>query len=275
MPHRFRLLLLAGLAAAGHAGLARAEPVPGVTDTVHVRQRPLTLEEIIARCVQGEKSKLGGHSDMTCTVAIRLLAIWEKKKEIHDVAIRKYSDIAGFARLVQLGEKRQRFKLEGGEWVLQPEKDDNRMRIEVDDSGGIKDFTEIPFFLEDQQEYHFALLDRTLEGDHVIFKIGFRPRSNFKPLPSGTVYVDTDHYRIVHEEFTFEKNPFPLFLKKVKKISRHWEELPGGEWVFTRLLMDCEPREWFGALPERVELSITRQDFQFDHGYDTHVFGKR
>jgi hypothetical protein len=268
-----RAVFLAGVAAC-HAALARAQPAPGVTDTVHVRQHELTLEEIIARCIQGEKSKLGGHSNMTCKVSVRVLALWKKKKEIDEVVLRHYADVQGFSRVVSLGEKHEHFELEGEEWVPKPKKDEKKMNIQVE-SGGYGDFVDLPFFLEDQQEYDFKLLDRTVEMDHVIFKVGFRPRSNFKPLPSGTVYVDTNHYRIVHEEFTFEKNPFPLMLKKVTKVSRHWEELPGGEWVYTRILVDAEPREWFGALPDRVEVAVMRQDFKFDKGYDARVFGKR
>ena len=53
------------------------------------------------------------------------------------------------------------------------------------------DFVEMPFFLEQQEEFDFELLERTVEVDHVIFKIGFKPKSEFKALPSGVVLTWT------------------------------------------------------------------------------------
>ncbi len=245
------------------------------TDTVRVRQKKLTLEEIIERCVQGEKTKLAGHRDMRYTLNIRVMLYWEKKKETRDIVYRVYTDDTGFSRSVQAGEVVQRHELRDSVWVeSKDQEEDSNVQVEAD--GGFGDFVELPFFLEEQNEFHFTLLDRTVEQDHVIFKIGFVPKSEFKALPSGIVYVDTDAYRIVHEEFDFETNPFPLLLKDIKGFSRHWEELPGGEWVFTRILMEVELRNLaFGRLPRRAAAAISRQHFEFDKGYDARIFGER
>ena len=102
-------------------------------------------------------------------------------------------------------------------------------------------------------------------------------KEDFKPLPAGRIWVDTDAYRIIHEEFTFHQNPFPLILKDIKGFSRHWQELPGGEWVFTRIMMEVELRSalFFGHAPQRIAISLQREDFEFDQGYDARVFGER
>jgi len=65
-------------------------------------------------------------------------------------------------------------------------------------------------------------------------------------------------------------------VKNVKSISRHWQELPGGEWVFTRILAEVELRDlFFGQMPQRAALAVLREDFRFDQGYDERLFGGR
>jgi len=130
-------------------------------------------------------------------------------------------------------------------------------------------------FLEELDEFHFDLRSHNLEVDHVIFEIGFKPKSDFKPLPSGTIFIDTTDYRIIHEEFYFEKNPFPLLLKGIRHVSRHWDRLPTGEWVFTRVLAEVEMRGFMKYIPDRMQLSLERRDFAFDKPYSTHLFGER
>lgn len=243
-------------------------------DTFLVVGKRVTLREIIRRAVQGERGKLGGHDNMTYTMTGRSIVTWEKKRKVHDTVMRAYADARGNHRLIVLEEKTTNFKRENDEWVLDEDNDDDSpapVRISTE---GVEDFTRIPFFLEDEHEFEFALLDRSLEEDRVIFKIAFRPKSDFKPLPSGVVYVDTKHYRIVHEEFHFDKNPFPLFLKGVDRISRHWEVLPGGACVFTKMLMEAKLRaDPFGYIPHTVTAAVVRDDFRFDQGYDERLFG--
>ncbi len=269
-----RILLALGLALPAAALAQEVPPFRGSVDTVRVQTKKLTLEEILARCVQGERSKLAGHQDMTYTMTVRSLLYWKKKKEVLDTVFRIFADSTGFSRSVEVGEVTRHYELRDGDWVLdeEPEKDTG---IQIE-SETFSDFVELPFFLEVQQEFAFTLLERTIEQDHVIFKIGFEPKSDFKTLPSGIVYVDTDAYRIVHEEFFVRQNPFPLLLKEVKNISRHWEELPGGEWVFTRIMMEVELRDmFFGRAPQRVMVALLREDFHFDTGYDPRLFGER
>jgi len=276
LPNRCRLLLATGflLVLTGFVPHAGAQPVRGATDTVHVQIKKLTLQEILERCIQGEKSKLAGHHDMTYTLNVRLLNFWEKKKEVRDTVIRVFADESGYSRSVELGEVVHHYVRREGAWVPD-EGPELEFKMEVE-SDFFSDFVELPFFLEEPQEFDFSLLNRTIESDHVIFEISFRPKSDFKPLPAGRIWVDTDAYRIIHEEFTFPQNPFPLILKDIKGFSRHWEELPGGEWVFTRILMEVELRNvFFGQAPQRVSISLQREDFHFDQGYDARVFGER
>lgn len=237
----------------------------------------MSLPEIIARCVEGEKTKLAGHRDMTFTGTVRVISTWKKKRLVVDTAFLGYEDDAGFAKVVRLGERLRTYKRQGEEWVYDKDEEQGEIEVGVESGEGSEGLAQLPFFLEDQGEYTFTLLERVLEGDHVIFKIAFRPRTDFKPLPSGTVYVDTDAYRIIHEEFTFDvQNPMPLLLKEVRRVTREWRELPTGEWVVAAIRADAELRGgWFGAVPKQIELGLAIEDYRFDQGYDEARFGKR
>ena len=250
-------------------------PVYGTTDTSRVVGRQLTLREIIKRCVEGERTKLGGHENMTYTVTVRAVMRWKKRKELHDIVYRKYADNEGWFRTIELAESVQRLKLKDDEWVIDHDESHEKTRVR-EESDSFSDFVEMPFFLEEQQEFDFELLGRIVEVDHVIFKIGFKPKSEFKALPSGIVYVDTDEYRIIHEEFEFDANPFPMFIKDIGRISRHWEQLPSGEWVFTKIMMEVDLRGgWTRVIPEHAAVAVYRDDFEFDTGYDARIFGER
>ncbi len=237
----------------------------------------MTLSEIIARCVEGEKTKLAGHRDMTFTGTVRVVSTWKQKRLVIDSAFLAYEDDAGFAKMIRLGEQRRMYKRQGEEWVYDKDEKEEEIRVGVEVGEGGEGLAELPFFLKDQGEYKFSLQERVLEGDHVIFKIAFRPRTDFKPLPSGTVYVDTDAFRIIHEEFAFDvQNPVPLLLKDVRRVTREWRELPTGEWVVASIRADAELRGgWFAAMPNRIELGVNIEDYRFDQGYDEARFGKR
>lgn len=298
MLRRFGIGGALGLWIALHAGAAAAGPAVAPADTARVGEgevpryllrdpvrstaREMTLREIMARAVEGERTKLAGHHDMTFNATLRSILTWKHKKEIRDEVFLVYQDADGVEKSVRLVEKVARFRRQGDAWV--PKRDsgdadeDSRkgtVRVQVEEGSRGADLSRLPFFLKDQEEYDFSLLDRTLEGDHVIFKIAFHPRSPWKPLPSGTVYVDTDAFRVIHEEFTFEENPAPVFLKDIERVSRHWTKLPGGEWVASEILARLHPNPAFGLLPGQVDVVLTLNDYRFDQGYDARKFGPR
>jgi hypothetical protein len=188
-----------------------------------------------------------------------------------------YEENRGLRKSVELATRETRFKREDENWVLdEDQEDDDAVEMEVSaERGG--DLSRLPFFLEDQEDYTFELLDRFLEEDHVIFKIGFEPRSSFKPLPSGTVYVDTDAFRIVHEEFRFEgQNPLPMIVGDIKRISRHWRQLATGEWVTWKIYAEVDLQgSWTKVIPKSIGFALLLEDYRFNQGYDEHRFGPR
>jgi hypothetical protein len=255
-------------------------PSTVMADTLNVEAERLGIREIIRRSVEGEYTKLGGHDDMVCTVSIRAIQYWKKKKEITEEIHRSYSSRDGERRLISLEERTQKFKLKDGNWLPDDDEDEDEeetVQVQVSERS---DFSRLPVFFEEIEEFDFELLDRYVEtgveGDHVIFEVAFRPKSDFKPLPKGKLYIDTNNYRIIHEQYEFSANPFPLLLKDLKRMTRHWTQLPTGEWVFTRIMAEIELRaDPFGLIPESMALVVERDDFQFDVGYDARLFGER
>jgi len=248
-----------------------------VVDTTHVETKALTLKEIIDRCIEGEQTKLSGHTDLTYTVNVRSIALWsDKKKEVRDEVWIGYEEDSGYSRGVRLDERLNKFKWKDDEWVVDDSKEDVEIRVGVEDDDSGSMFTRIPFFLEESSEFKFQLVDRTLLEDRVIFEIAFQPKSDFKPLPSGTVFVDTRNFRIVHEIFSFDgQNPFPMVLKDIRRVSRQWKQLPTGEWVVHQIAAEIGLRGYFGLVPNNVTVAVLIGDFVFDAGYDEHKFGKR
>ena len=246
-----------------------------VADTLQVRREKLTLREIIERSIEGERTKLAGRRSMTYTAQVRVVSTWKKKKEIEEVVLRTYAEADGFERTVELGQRTQRLRRDGDTWIADDPDDDEPGFVQVD-SGESREFEQIPFFFEDLDRYRFELVDRIVEREHVIFRVAFEPRSEFDALPSGTLYIDTNRYRVVHEEFDFSRNPFPLLLRDITRVSRQWTELPGGEWVFTKIRGEVTLRaDPFGMIPERVIFSVERDEFAFDVDYDAREFGAR
>jgi hypothetical protein len=251
--------------------------VPGsvVLDTLQVPRKALRIREIVERCIEGERTKLGGHHNMTFTGTLRSVLWWKNKKVVGDEVFRTFMNDDGFERTVLLGGRKTHYKREDDEWVVDPDAEDDpeSVRIETDHAN---DFSDLPIFFEDVQEFDFELLDRTVQTRHVIFKVSFHPKSEFKPLPSGILYIDTNRYRIIHEEFSFDRNPFPLLVHDIQHLSRQWEELPTGEWVYTKIRASIALRsDPFGIIPQRGAISLERSDFAFDVDYDASVFGRR
>jgi hypothetical protein len=123
-------------------------------------------------------------------------------------------------------------KYEGDE--LEEEKIDDEVEM---DWGQVSDaVTEaVPFALQSSDAYDYAILDRRLVGDHVVYKIHFAPRSSFQALPSGTVWVDFSDFviRRIEAEMTGAV-PMPIFLKSIPvfKVRR---EQKGEHWVVADL----------------------------------------
>ena len=247
-----------------------------VLDTTMVETRAMTLSEIIERCTRGERTKLAGHKNMTYSARTRTIVEWpHKKREVTEDLWLMYEEDTGYRRSVLLNRRERAHKFSDGEWEVSDEDKESDIRVSFSDNEST--FTDVPFYLESVDDFSFDLVDTTLLEDRVIYEIAFTPKSDFKPLPSGTVFVDTKNFHIVHEIFMYEEghNPMPLVISDIRRISRQWTMLPGGEWVADRLAIDLGLRKMFGIMPQKVRMGIELDDYSFDQGYDPRKFGAR
>ena len=65
-----------------------------------------------------------------------------------------------------------------------------------------------------------------------------------------------------------------MLIEDISRISRHWTELPGGQWVVSRVFGEMTLQgSWTGFIPERVQFALFLNDYRFDQGYDESKFG--
>ncbi len=241
------------------------------TDPIVVEGQEFTVREVVQRAVAGEGAKLAGHHDMTYYYTVRVAFGWPAKKRADTYVYRAYQDSTGYSRLLFLDAKAEQFKKEGDAWLPDEDKNPEQPPFRVEELESSY-FTRLPFYLDDDEQFDFRLVDRTLETDRVVFHIAFRPKSDFSPLPSGEVYIDSKTFRVIHEIYEFRQNPFPLALKGVRRASRQWTQLASGEWVRKRIALDVELRNMPFA-PDNVVITAYFHDFVFDAGYDERLFG--
>lgn len=242
------------------------------TEPIIVEGQEFTVRDVVRRATAGEGAKLSGHRDLTYSYTIRVAIEWPEKKRVETQVYRAYQDSTGYSRLLFLDAKAEQFKKTGDAWTLDEDKDPDEPPFRVEELE-TSFFTRLPFYLDDDEEFEFRLLERTLESDRVVFHIAFRPKSDFSPLPSGEVFIDSKNFQVIHEIYEFRQNPFPLALKGVRRASRQWTQLASGEWVRKRIALDVELRAMPFA-PDEVLITAYFHDFVFDAGYDERLFGE-
>jgi len=101
----------------------------------------------------------------------------------------------------------------------------------------------IPFSLGSGHEYNYQILDRQLIGMNVIYKIGYEPKSRFKALSSGVVWIDYGDMMIrrVEAEMTGTV-PLPLFIRSIPVI-KFRKVRKGDFWVISDLYARVELRQ--------------------------------
>jgi hypothetical protein len=238
-----------------------------------IKGKEFTVRELVARAMKGERSKLAGHANAIYRVSAHVAVVWPEKKEVQTEVYRVYGDSTGYTRRLLLAARNEKYKKKNDAWVFDKngKPDTDNYRITEED---MSRFTRIPVYLEHNDEFNFALLDRTLEKDRVVFHCAFKPKSDFSEMPTGEIWVDGNGFRIVHEIYDFTQNPFPMLIKGVRRISVQWQELAGGEWVPKQIAGEIDLRRGvMPFMPGSVSFKQIWEDFRFDQGYDEKLFG--
>ncbi|MFH1843525.1 MAG: hypothetical protein ABIF77_10005 [bacterium] len=88
-----------------------------------------------------------------------------------------------------------------------------------------------PFSLHTGDEFNYSILDRRLVGANVVYKVHFEPKSQFKALPSGTVWVDFGDFVIRRAELEMTGAvPMPLVIKGIP-VYKFRRVQKGDYWV--------------------------------------------
>jgi hypothetical protein len=287
-------LSIAASAAGGHGGIAAAapavEPAPpsasrptlAVEDTLRqFLDEPLneilvtaprqTLDEILRRVAEGEAHRDSLLQDQAFTLLVRLSGRRapddpETKSELYaESADRVYQKRPNKERVVRLKE-----------WSKDSEKRKNAKKgsepgVKVSfDADMSESFIAFAFDPKMRARFQFRIEDRKLVGDQVVYLLGFTPRSSLEPLPSGRVWVNTNDFVILREEFAYpDRSPLPLLVQSIDSCVLERTLIDHRYWVVSRILARMtltDPLLWMGrlaggSLPKVVDLALARTDW--------------
>jgi len=122
-----------------------------------------------------------------------------------------------------------------------------------------------PFALLTADRYRYRILERTLIGDHLIYRIGFEPRNRFQPGLRGQVWIDYGEFAIRRMEGSITGvSPAPLFVKEVPRFHLRQREV-AGRWLPADFSAEVVMRK-LPLLPDRFRFQVTHRDYVLPGG---------
>jgi len=231
---------------------------------VLVRAPRVTLDEILDRVAKGEARRDSMLRDQSFTATLRIMRNTAGKgtPELLGESVHKvYKKKPGLIRTVTLRV-----------YEKYPEKDGDGM-AEADFSPGMGERI-VNFALqpENRRNYKFAIEDRKLLGDHLIYTLRFEPRSALQVSePSGRLWVDTREFVIVRQEIEFRQSPLPLFLKSIKHMVVE-RTRSGDFWVLSRMLVRMELTIPMPRIGKTFDFGIAFSDYTINTALPDSLF---
>ncbi len=225
----------------------------------------VTLDEILRRVAEGEARRDSLMRDQAYTALFKVVYAdpQGETRVAREVASRIYKKRPDRVREVRLQES-----------------GDEAFEFRVSSNMG-EQYVSFAFRPESRARYRFRILERFWLGGHVVYRIAFEPRSDVDPLPTGVVWIDTNEFVIVRQEFGYRNgSPLPLFLKSFEDCVVERSRVDGDFWVWTRFFVRVETTSALrlGAkasghpIGHRVDLSIARLDWQVNRGLPDTLF---
>ena len=229
----------------------------------------VTLDEILRRVAEGEDRRDSLMQDQSYTLLFKIVFVEDdpdsnKKSKIEREYVSRVSKKApNKVREVPIRSS-----------------GDEDIEIRASNTMG-EDVVSFAFDSRSRALFDFEILERMWIGGHVIYKISFEPRSTVDPLPSGIVWVNTNEFVIVRQEFWFrDQSPAPLFFKSVDNCVVERSRVDGGWWVMTRFLARIETTSALrlaakvsGAnLPNNVDIALEKIDWEVNRGLPDSLF---
>jgi hypothetical protein len=256
-------------------------------ETTRVVARRIPLEEIIRKAQAGEQHRYDGISSLafnrTLKVTMKYGGRKPKTRCIESVA-RVYFQSPDHWAEASLREDKYTLGADGSHqpWEEKDkEEPEANVTIHVDDEGApgqARRLSEVPDYLEETSKYDFKILNRSIQPGQVLYEIGFEPRSEFDVLPGGRVWLLTNGYQIVREEYHLKNLPVPWLLKSLGLLTRDWQAVEG-RWVPSRITARAELRRAVGLglveVPDTVEVVVVFDQYRFDVPLDPQLFLRR
>ena len=261
----FVTLLAASGARAGGPTLAIEDTLRTSVSEVLVRAPRVTLDEILDRVARGEAHRESLMTDQTFTATSRLVVntagrgtpklfaeevdrVWRKRPDkVRTLQLRKYE--------------------------AHPDKQGDDDAIHTDFSPNMgEQLVNFAFQPDARREYRYRIEDRTLLGDHLIYRIAFEPRSALDALePSGEVWVDTKDFVIVRQEVSFRRSPVPVLLKGVDRMVVERRQV-GPHWVLARMLARIELTVPLPGFGRSFDFALALDDYAINTGLPDSLF---
>ncbi len=232
--------------------------VAGTLDTVLVDAPRVGVAEVVRRIgerMAADEARMGDHAwtQVTRVVARAHAGRDDDRTEFEQVERLAMRRDGAFQR-VRVRQVERKYR--GGR--LEKEKTDDDVESDWDQ---ISDATAaIPFTLEGADQYNYTVVARDLFGAHLVYTIRFAPKSRFKGLPSGTVWIDYSDFVIRRIEAAMtEGAPLPLIVKaipwfKIRRVAK------GDYWVVADVMAKIALRRGWPGLPDEVELYASTRD---------------
>lgn len=241
-------LLLAAAAAPARSSAdepAASHPTLALEDTVRSLPEPLpevlieaeraSLDEILRRVAEGEARRDSLMRDAAYTLFFKVIGHDrpddppEKRTFLVEDVFRVYKKRPNLSRQIPLRHT-SGVKKDGA--------DESGASVELSIGPEMSEsLISFAFHPGMRERFRFAIEERTLAGGHVIYRLGFAPRSRLDPLPEGRCWVDTNDFVILREEFWYRgRSPAPLFIESIDSCVLERTRIDGRFWVLSRVL---------------------------------------
>jgi hypothetical protein len=235
----------------------------GALPEVLVTAPRVTLAEILHRVAQGEARRDSMIQDQAFTATVRVLrdVVKAEPKLISEVVTRIYKKKPDMIREVPLRR-----------W---PEKQERGAEVEFTPGTGER-IVSFAFSPELRNQFRYRILGRELVGGHVIYRVGYEPRSPLAAFaPRGTVWIDTNDFIIIRQEVKFDRSPTPLLFKSIDRMIVERSPQPSGPWAMSRIMMRVQTTVPIPTLGSSFDVALLLGDYVVNAGLEDEFFDER
>jgi hypothetical protein len=266
-------LIPAALAAVLAVAAPSTGPTLAVEDTMHTEVAPVlvraprvTLAEILDRVARGEARRDSLMRDQSFLLTMRLLSGTAETARppllLQETVARVYKRKHPDESRTQLLRSYQAKSKKPGKVTFNVSVGPNMN----------EDIVNFAFQPEARRDFRYRILGRDVAGNHLIYRIGFEPRSLLDPsMPRGTVWIDTNDFVIVRQEVGFDRSPAPPLIKNIDRMVIERENLDG-YWVLRRVLMRAESSVPLPHLGRSFDMSLQFDQYAINTGLPDSLF---